>query len=171
MDWDCDWYWNRVKYIGRSNHPPPPPPSLAATTYWIPILTLTLHIPVCKILSSNHTLFKYYSHSNQLPTCIHCAGLLHCMSDWWSRGQRFAPNQVHQYSFMGIDHETFFLLSFSPFCWFKKGSCQFLAKEYAQVLADYLENYPASILRKSTSGRHRPVSYPDGPMTARYRLT
>ena len=31
--------------------------------------------------------------------------------------------------------------------------------------------HPASILRKSTSGRHRPVSYPDGPMTARYRFT
>ena len=30
---------------------------------------------------------------------------------------------------------------------------------------------PASILRKSTSGRDRPVSYPDGPMTARYRFT
>ena len=30
---------------------------------------------------------------------------------------------------------------------------------------------PASILCKSTSGRHRPVSYPDGPMTARYRFT
>ena len=32
-------------------------------------------------------------------------------------------------------------------------------------------NIPASILRKSTSGRHRPVSYPDGPMTVRYRFT
>ena len=30
---------------------------------------------------------------------------------------------------------------------------------------------PASILRKSTSGRHRPVSYPDGPITARYGFT
>ena len=30
---------------------------------------------------------------------------------------------------------------------------------------------PASILHKSTSDRHRPVSYPDGPMTARYRFT
>ena len=29
---------------------------------------------------------------------------------------------------------------------------------------------PVSILRKSISGRHRPVSYPDGPMTARYRF-
>ena len=34
-----------------------------------------------------------------------------------------------------------------------------------------VSSYPASILRKSISGRHRPVSYPDGPMTARYRFT
>ena len=27
---------------------------------------------------------------------------------------------------------------------------------------------PASILYKSTAGRYRPVSYPDGPITARY---
>ena len=26
----------------------------------------------------------------------------------------------------------YFLQSFPPFCWFKKGSCQFLAKEWAQ---------------------------------------
>ena len=32
-------------------------------------------------------------------------------------------------------------------------------------------SFPASILRKSTSGRHLPVSYPDGPMTARYTFT
>ena len=30
--------------------------------------------------------------------------------------------------------------------------------------------YPASILYKSTAGRYRPVSYPDGPITARYRF-
>ena len=30
---------------------------------------------------------------------------------------------------------------------------------------------PASILRKSISGRHRPVRVADGPMTARYRFT
>ena len=47
----------------------------------------------------------------------------------------------------------------------------------AQVGLGLLENWwsvvgiPASILRKSTSGRYRPVSYPDGPMTARYRFT
>ena len=40
-------------------------------------------------------------------------------------------------------------------------------------VSNYVESQtiPASILRKSTSGRHRPVSYPDGPMTARYRFT
>ena len=38
-------------------------------------------------------------------------------------------------------------------------------------LEGVLDGIPASILRKSTSGRHRPVSYPDGPMTARYRFT
>ena len=30
---------------------------------------------------------------------------------------------------------------------------------------------PVSILRKSTSGRHRPVRVADGPMTARCRFT
>ena len=30
--------------------------------------------------------------------------------------------------------------------------------------------HPASILYKSTAGRYRPVSYPDGPITARYRF-
>ena len=34
-----------------------------------------------------------------------------------------------------------------------------------------LSFFPASILRKSTSSRHRSVSYPDRPMTARYRFT
>ena len=29
---------------------------------------------------------------------------------------------------------------------------------------------PASILDKSIAGRYRPVSYPDGPITARYRF-
>ena len=30
--------------------------------------------------------------------------------------------------------------------------------------------FPASILFKSIAGRYRPVSYPDGPITARYRF-
>ena len=35
----------------------------------------------------------------------------------------------------------YFLQSFSPFFWFKKGSCQFLTKECAQVLLNHLEDY------------------------------
>ena len=34
-----------------------------------------------------------------------------------------------------------------------------------------LKGFLASILYKSIAGRYRPVSYPDGPITARYRLT
>ena len=30
--------------------------------------------------------------------------------------------------------------------------------------------YPVSIIHKSIAGRYRPVSYPDGPITARYRF-
>ena len=33
-----------------------------------------------------------------------------------------------------------------------------------------LIRFPASILYKSIAGRYRPVSYPDGPRTARYRF-
>ena len=32
------------------------------------------------------------------------------------------------------------------------------------------ERYSASILYKSIAGRYRPVSYPDGPITTRYRF-
>ena len=41
--------------------------------------------------------------------------------------------------------------------------------EYERIYSKKTD--PVSILRKSTAGRHRPVSYPDGPMTARYRFT
>ena len=34
-----------------------------------------------------------------------------------------------------------------------------------------MANNPASILYKSTAGRYWPFSYPDGPITARYRFT
>ena len=34
----------------------------------------------------------------------------------------------------------YFLQSFSPFLWFKKGSCQFLVKKCAQVLVNRLED-------------------------------
>ena len=34
----------------------------------------------------------------------------------------------------------------------------------------FRSSYPAGILYKSIAGRYRPVSYPDGPITARYRF-
>ena len=43
----------------------------------------------------------------------------------------FDPRRGRQYSFLGIDQEIH-VFSFSPFRSFKKGSCQFLAKECAQ---------------------------------------
>ena len=46
--------------------------------------------------------------------------------------------------------------------------------EKTKVLSTYGETFygriPASILYKSIAGRYRPVSYPDGPITARYRF-
>ena len=57
-------------------------------------------------------------------------------------------------------------------------SVRVLVKKWKHAVQTWVDDYigevnthPASILRKSTSGRHRPVSYPDGPMTARYRFT
>ena len=38
------------------------------------------------------------------------------------------------------------------------------------VLSGPKSRYPASILHKSIAGRYRPVSYPDGPIAARYRF-
>ena len=40
----------------------------------------------------------------------------------------------------------------------------------AEVVIDALGAYifPASILHKSIAGRFRPISYPEGPITARY---
>ena len=39
------------------------------------------------------------------------------------------------------------------------------------LLFQHFSYFPVSILRKSISGRHRPVRVADGPMTARCRFT
>ena len=39
-----------------------------------------------------------------------------------------------------------------------------------KIFVWFLGIIPASSLYKSTAGRYRPVSYPDGPITARYRF-
>ena len=63
-----------------------------------------------------------------------------------------------------------------PFAWLHMKPIQLHLLLWWKPISRDLEalipsSHPASILRKSTSGRHRPVSYPDGPMTARYRFT
>ena len=58
---------------------------------------------------------------------------------------------------------TFFKNSVQFFCrTIKKKSTLTSIKGYDII--------PASILYKSTAGHYRPVSYPDGPITARYRF-
>ena len=42
--------------------------------------------------------------------------------------------------------------------------------ESADISSIKLTSYPVSILYKSIADRYRPVSYPDGPITARYRF-
>ena len=43
-------------------------------------------------------------------------------------------------------------------------------KQFCLPSVHFVAAFPASILSKSTADRYRPVSYPDGPITARYRF-
>ena len=52
-------------------------------------------------------------------------------SDWRPGGRGFNPREVGNILSWRLIMK-YFLRSFSPFRWFKKGSCQFLAKECAQ---------------------------------------
>ena len=53
-------------------------------------------------------------------------------SDWRPGGRRFNPPTEVGNILSWRMIMKYFLRSFSPFRWFKKGSCQFLAKEHAQ---------------------------------------
>ena len=44
------------------------------------------------------------------------------------------------------------------------------ARKSTKCIFELPETIPVSILYKSTVGRYRPVSYPDGPITARCRF-
>ena len=63
--------------------------------------------------------------------CTASVAQLDAPSDWRPGGRGFNPRRGRQHSFVEIDREIF-SRSFSPFRWYKKGSCQFLAKECAQ---------------------------------------
>ena len=79
---------------------------------------------------------------NKSQTIALSAGLgdsVGCASDWRSGSRRFDPSLVQQHSLWRLIMK-YFLWSFSPFPWFKKGSCQFLAKECAHILFNHLED-------------------------------
>ena len=69
-------------------------------------------------------------------------------SNWWAVGHELDLLWLQQHSFMEIDHLIFFMV-FSPFSWFKKGICQFLAKERAQSIDKPFRRL--SLLRKSVA--------------------
>ena len=59
------------------------------------------------------------------------SGSVECSFDRWSGGCEFNPHWVGNILLWRLIMK-YFLQSFLPFCWFKKCSCQFLAKECAQ---------------------------------------
>ena len=59
-----------------------------------------------------------------------------CMSDWWSRDHGSNPRWVWQHSFMETEHEHIVILSLLLV---QVDSYQFLAKEWVQVLVNFLE--------------------------------
>ena len=61
------------------------------------------------------------------------------VSKWWSGGCGFDPHQVSNILSWRL-HMKYFLWSFYPIPFFRKGSCKFLAKECAQILVNRLED-------------------------------
>ena len=71
-----------------------------------------------------------YSKRKELAHAGLC-GSVGWASDWWSGGSGFGPRRIGNILSWRLIMK-YFLWSFSSFLWFKKGSCQFLAKECAQ---------------------------------------
>ena len=70
-----------------------------------------------------------FSHGKRV--ILGLGGSVGCASDWRPGGRGFDPAEVGNILSWKLIMK-YFLKSFSPFRWFKKGSCQFLAKECAQ---------------------------------------
>ena len=84
------------------------------------------HTNRATVCQSFSTFFRYIK-TQQLASVVQSD----VASEWWSGGRGFDPLWVlNILSWQFI--MNYFLQSFSPFRWFKKGSCQFLAKECAQ---------------------------------------
>ena len=63
------------------------------------------------------------------------SGSVGCVSNLWSGGHSSIPTWFSNILSCRLIMK-YFLWSFSPFRWFKKGSCQFLAKELVNCLED-----------------------------------
>ena len=114
--------------------------------------SLHMRVTVCKLCSVTH----------EVAQCF-CAPRIHIQRDifFYIFLQLFLKTKrtAWQRYYFVANHS-----SWNHFC-FKNCQCYFMFSIILNRVG------PASILRKSTSGRYRPVSYPDGPMTARYRFT
>ena len=83
-------------------------------------------------------------------------GSLGCESDWWSGGCGFDPRWVGNILSWRLIMK-YFLRSFSSFRWFKKGSCQFLSKEFAHYCLTAYRTIPTILyvlLRSNQSTRN-----------------
>ena len=97
-------------------------------------------VSTCIVVSLSHIIWW-----STLVLCIHITDMLNmcikkfdglgssvgCASNLWSGGCGFDPHWVGNILSWRLIVK-YFLRSFSPFRWFKKGSCQFLVKECAQ---------------------------------------
>ena len=83
--------------------------------------------------------FFFFDTTKRRPASV---AQLDAPSDWRPGGRGFNPRRGRQNSFVEIDHEVFSTVILS-FRWFKKGSCQFLAKECAQYWLTAKRTKPA----------------------------
>ena len=92
---------------------------------WKIVFSVIYLCPLCNLKTVWDIFLKLYAnvyHHDGLGGSVWCAVPLE------TRRSRVQPSPRSATFF----HGDYFLRSFSPFRWFKKGSCQFLAKECAQ---------------------------------------
>ena len=72
-----------------------------------------------------------------------------------------------------LEQKTIFFFSFlhtNEYTKRNQNNIYFISLLFRVVSHCIARRYPATILYKSIAGRYRPISYPDGPITARYRF-
>ena len=111
------WYSLEASHRGASNESPQ-----------------YMFLGVTRIFTSCIHLYSMHTLGNIIVSDFSPAGLsgsVGCAPVWWSGGCWFDPCWVGSILPWRLIVK-YFLQSFSPFCWFKVGGCQFMAKECAQ---------------------------------------